>query len=378
MPGSFDVTVTVTDLITGCRRVAHPGPVIVHATPEAVPTAVPNPACPGRDVLFGATPQGAGPFTWDWDFGDGTTSQLDTPTHAFAAPGPQDVTVTLVDVATGCSFTKPLAVTVLTPAAPTACVAPLASRCEATLDGPTVIPLASCSDLRLVHAWSTTLGTIDDPSALSPQLTLPDVSTSTPVTVTLDVIDPADPCGGHATTTTSFDLRPLPRAVIRALPAPACAGEIVNFSASPSQGVGPYAHAWDFGDGDTSTAASPTHVYAVGGPRVVRVTLTDLATACVTVLEPVSLDVLTCNPNTCLYRVQVSDRLLLDRLATFIFPPTPQGISLQGAALRCPFQSGDADANAIGDGMGLTFYQVDDPLRVMTLSRSGSDIRFIF
>jgi len=376
--GTFDVSVAVTDLVTGCRKVSHPGPVVVHSIPDAGPTAAPSPACPGQDVVFGAVPQGPGPFTWAWDFGDGTTSDLDSPTHAFATPGAQDVRVTLVDVATGCSSTKPLVVMVLTPTNPVACITQPASGCEDAPDGPSVVSLSSCSDPGLVHAWSASLGSLDDPSSPSPLLTLPDVATLTTVTVTLQVVDPADPCSGGATTMSSFDLRALPRAVIRALPDPACAGEIVSFTANPSQGIGPYSHEWDFGDGTTSTSASPTHVYAADGPRVVTLTLMDLATACATVIPSLSLDVLACNPNTCLYRAQVVDRHAVDRLATFLVPPTPQGVSLQGAPLRCPFQSGDVDANVIGDGMTLTFYQVDDPLRVMTLRRVGSDIRFVF
>ena len=35
------------------------------------------------------------------------------------------------------------------------------------------------------------------------------------------------------------------------------------------------AYAWDFGDGETSTEADPTHLYTVGGPYVATLTVTD-------------------------------------------------------------------------------------------------------
>lgn len=55
---------------------------------------------------------------------------------------------------------------------------------------------------------------------------------------------------------------------------------------------GAVTHAWDFGDGATSTDANPTHVYSVGGPYVPTLTVTDAAGAATlqellaSVLEP--------------------------------------------------------------------------------------------
>lgn len=40
--------------------------------------------------------------TWDWDFGDGSTSALQNPTHAFAAIGTYTITLTITDIS-GCS-----------------------------------------------------------------------------------------------------------------------------------------------------------------------------------------------------------------------------------------------------------------------------------
>ncbi len=58
--------------------------------PEAVFEA-PNPSCESLEVTF--TNTGVGNF-WGWDFGDGTTSTDQSPTHTFPAPGFYDVRLT--------------------------------------------------------------------------------------------------------------------------------------------------------------------------------------------------------------------------------------------------------------------------------------------
>ncbi len=49
----------------------------------------------------------------------------------------------------------------------------------------------------------------------------------------------------------------------------------VSFSASASGGTGGYTYYWTFGDGYTSTSASPSHTYSSAGTYTARVTVTD-------------------------------------------------------------------------------------------------------
>ena len=54
----------------------------------------------GKPVQFaGSASGGTEPYTWAWDFGDGNTSTLEDPTHAYAEPGIYDVTLTVTDAA---------------------------------------------------------------------------------------------------------------------------------------------------------------------------------------------------------------------------------------------------------------------------------------
>jgi PKD repeat protein len=52
--------------------------------------------------------------TWSWDFGDGSTSLLQNPTHSYAADGIYTVSLTITDVS-GCSSVETLEITVTPP-----------------------------------------------------------------------------------------------------------------------------------------------------------------------------------------------------------------------------------------------------------------------
>ncbi len=56
----------------------------------------------------------------------------------------------------------------------------------------------------------------------------------------------------------------------------ACAGfRTIAFDNTSFGGFQPITFAWDFGDGNTSTAINPTHTYASNGPFIVSLTMTD-------------------------------------------------------------------------------------------------------
>ncbi len=52
-------------------------------------------------------------------------------------------------------------------------------------------------------------------------------------------------------------------------------GSGIQFYADVSGGFTPYTYEWDFGDGDTSTEANPSHVYRSGGDFTVSLKVTD-------------------------------------------------------------------------------------------------------
>ena len=73
-------------------------------------------ACAGETVQFNATETGAAPFTYSWDFADGTISTLKNPTHVFEGilgcdTNNYDVKLVVTD-ANGCSTTRIQRVTI--------------------------------------------------------------------------------------------------------------------------------------------------------------------------------------------------------------------------------------------------------------------------
>jgi hypothetical protein len=52
----------------------------------------------GQSIQFrGTATGGALPYTWHWAFGDGTTSSIQNPTHAYSTPGVYNITLTVTD-----------------------------------------------------------------------------------------------------------------------------------------------------------------------------------------------------------------------------------------------------------------------------------------
>ena len=59
------------------------------------------------------------------------------------------------------------------------------------------------------------------------------------------------------------------------IPATGVVGQAVSFSSTVSGGTAPYTYAWSFGDGGSSTQASPSYTYAQAGTYAVSVTVSD-------------------------------------------------------------------------------------------------------
>jgi len=89
-PDTYDVTLTVTHEDTGITKTTAPKQVTVWANPTAGFTADPTSGVAPLTVQFTdgsskGTPNGGAIIDWDWDFGDGETSDSQNPSHYYAS-----------------------------------------------------------------------------------------------------------------------------------------------------------------------------------------------------------------------------------------------------------------------------------------------------
>ncbi len=77
------------------------------------------------DIAFTSTTNGAGPYNYAWDFGDGNTSGDFDPTHTYTAPGDYNVCLTVFEQVGGttCDFTECHLVNVAPTSSSTTCTA---------------------------------------------------------------------------------------------------------------------------------------------------------------------------------------------------------------------------------------------------------------
>ena len=69
------------------------------------------PSCANK-YLKVFTDQSLGADSWSWNFGDGTTSTLQNPTHTYASVGTFMVTLTVFNLSTGCDYTRSMQIIV--------------------------------------------------------------------------------------------------------------------------------------------------------------------------------------------------------------------------------------------------------------------------
>ncbi len=263
--GSYDVTLLVTSA-QGCTdevtlmdyiRLEEPQGQMFISQPEG---------CLPHSTSFSAFLTTAGNIVgYTWNFGDGTTSNLPTPSHTYTVQGIYNVTVTL-EISGGCRIVAQGTVR--------AGEIPVVEF-DAT-------PKAPCADVPVVFTnlsvprgteWLWTFPednnsteTAENPSHVFRRIGLHDV--------TLEVSN----FGCRRSLTKTDFIRILPPVADFTFTRSCADRYSVQFVDRSDFGpiVGsPRSWKWEFGDGNTSTAQSPTHVYAQTGLYEITLTVSD-------------------------------------------------------------------------------------------------------
>jgi PKD repeat protein len=221
--------------------------------------------CPPLQVNFSNLSIGS--TLWEWDFGDGSTSTAQHPSHSYVSSGTYTVKL-IAKNATGCSDTLIYSVPIVVAQTPVNYVPP------ATING--CVPMSSnFADASAASAWLWDFG-----DGTTSTLSNPNHTYTSPgifvVSLTTWGVN-----GGCERTISNFQTFHIdaaePGFTYSVSPCPPYA---VTFTDTSLNAV---AWSWDFGDGGSSTSQNPTHVYGNTGLYDVTLTATT-PTGCNTTL----------------------------------------------------------------------------------------------
>ncbi len=214
-------------------------------------------ACINSTVQFtdqSSTPGGM--QFWTWDFGDGSGSSLQNPSHNFPGPGTYNVSL-IVENIYGCTDTLVLPV-VISPL-------PVPSFTVDTACAGSVINITNTSTPP-GSSWDWHFSNGSTSTSQNPSVVLGGPGT---YTGTLIVTDSS---GCTDSVTQNIIVNPQPVAGFTTSAPNGCQSMPVSFTNTSTGGTGYW---WNFGDGDTSTLQSPTHVFSNNGTYTVTLIVTN-------------------------------------------------------------------------------------------------------
>jgi gliding motility-associated-like protein len=244
--GSYTVTVTDANGCTSAQviNVAQPPALNISMTPSST-------VCPGSSNTISATVSGGTPgYTYAWNNGNTNSSQTVNPTVTTS------YTITVTD-ANGCTATASLTLTVYPPVI--ASVSPPASYCVGS-SATVSVNNPTGGNGSYTYNWNPNIGNGTGPYTVSP-------STTTTYTVVV-----TDGCGLTWTGSTTITVNPSPLAAFTCPSTPVMVGQPITFT---DGSTGATSWNWFFGDGFTSNAQNPSHVYNQWGFYTVTLIVTN-------------------------------------------------------------------------------------------------------
>jgi len=260
MTGTYTLTVTNGSGCTATKTTS----VTVNAKPAANFSANVTSGCAPLTVQFTDTSTGS-PTTWSWNFGDGSNSTLQSPSHQYTSAGTYNVSLTVSNACGSNTTTQTNYITITT--APTANFsANVTSGCA-----PLTVQFTDTSTgSPTTWSWNFTGGNPSSANTTGPHtVTYNSVGT---YNVTLTV---GNACGSNSTTRTNYITvgGGAPVAAFNATPTSGCAPLTVNFT---DQSTGnPSSWNWSFPGGNPSSAnTTGPHTVTYNSPGTYNVTLT--------------------------------------------------------------------------------------------------------
>jgi PKD repeat protein len=224
----------------------------------------------GAPVTFQLSPVfGSGPFNGTISFGDSASAVVNgsalpwSATHVYGAAGSYTVTANVTDAD---GLVAPSnAITIVVTAGPTVTVT--ATPAPVDVHVPVAFAANASPTGTFTFAWSFGDGSTGSGAAPTHSYAEPGVYQAN-VTAT-------DPSGGQASASVMVDVVAPPVVTLSTAPTSPASGASVELVASVANGSAPFRYQWTFGDGGTSTFASPEHTYSAPGTYTVGVWVND-------------------------------------------------------------------------------------------------------
>jgi PKD repeat protein len=249
-PGSYPVTYSYTDPITGCTNTDQLTAVI-HPFPVANFTYNPITCLGTQEQFTNTTTLGS---TYNWTFGDAGTSNANNPTHTYSSAGFFDIQMIATSVY-GCKDTILHTIEVRIPPTANFSITP-DSTC-----GPVNVAITNASSgPSLTYNWNFGNGQSSSNPNPSNQVYNAGILADTTYTITLNLTNLC----GTSTHTEQVIAMPKPVAVFAPNVNVGCSPLPISF-VNLSYGL-PDTYSWDFGDGSTSASSLPVvhHTYTTG------------------------------------------------------------------------------------------------------------------
>jgi gliding motility-associated-like protein len=204
------------------------------------------------------------PAQWSWDFGDGTTSAQQSPSHTYTTTGNFNVKLAVTN-ATGCSdtITMPQYIKIVPP---TVIILPAAGCVGSPIP---LSAMVNAIDGVQSYAWSASGGTLSSTTVPNPTLT---VGTQGYYSLTLTITT----TGGCTATVSVTNIVQVGMPVMPTITPsanPVCGNTPVHFTGSPPIAADQYY--WNFGDGVLDSGQMVAHAYKDFGPYTVSLALTN-------------------------------------------------------------------------------------------------------
>jgi PKD repeat protein len=269
--GTYTVVLTATYLFSSDTE-SKTGYITVVYAPVAAFSADRTAAVVGQPIIFtNASSGGAGALTYQWDFGDGQTSNEQSPTHAYSAFGTYTVKLTVTDSASNTDTEEKAGYIIVS----NALVADFsADKVLAAVDQTIQFTNLSVGGAGgLTYQWDFNNDGIPDSTLQHPSYSYSAAGT---YTVKLTVTDSA----ANTNTSTKANYITIAaglQADFSADRATVAMGQTIQFTDLSAGGVGTLTYQWDFNNDGTwdSTDQHPSYSYSSPGTYTVVLRVTD-------------------------------------------------------------------------------------------------------